>query len=312
MVSTRSTAFSMRYSSSIEPASVTVRLLRLKPVAIRWSRVAPGSRSPAICSITNWSNGMVAIERGDDPVAPGPHGAGEVVLKAVGVGVAGAVEPVHRHALAVMGRGEQAIDERLVGPGRRSARNASTSAGCRRQADQVERQPADQRGAVGRRRRARPSASSRASTKRSIGFAEHGDRARPAAQGRRTGSNAQCLLQCAPRRSTSRELDLPRASASCPTSAAASSRRGRGSSRGCTSSLSPLLPGTITGSPVPQRDLLEVEPQVGLARLGVRAVAGEAVLRKDRQDVAAEIDRGRLAAECGRSWYAPAICQSKR
>ena len=34
VVSTRSTAFSIRHSSSIEPASVTVRLLRLKPVAI--------------------------------------------------------------------------------------------------------------------------------------------------------------------------------------------------------------------------------------------------------------------------------------
>ncbi len=58
VVSTRSTAFSIRHSSSIEPASVTVRLLRLKPVAIRCARVGEGSRSPAICSITNRSNGM--------------------------------------------------------------------------------------------------------------------------------------------------------------------------------------------------------------------------------------------------------------
>ncbi len=65
------------------------------------------------------------------------------------------------------------------------------------------------------------------------------------------------------------------------------------------SSLSPLLPGTITGFGLPQRDLLEVEPQVGLARLGVRAVAGEAVLGEDRQDVAAEVDRLRLAGPHG-------------
>ena len=40
-----------------------------------------------------------------------------------------------------------------------------------------------------------------------------------------------------------------------------------------------------------QGAVLEVEPQVGLARLGIRPVAGEAVFREDRQDVAAEIDR---------------------
>ena len=45
----------------------------------------------------------------------------------------------------------------------------------------------------------------------------------------------------------------------------------------------------------PQRRLLDVEPQVGLSRLRVGPVAGEAVLREDRQDVAAEIDRSAVA-----------------
>ena len=43
----------------------------------------------------------------------------------------------------------------------------------------------------------------------------------------------------------------------------------------------------ILGSEGP---LLEVEPQVGLARVRIRPMAGEAVLRQDRQDVAPEID----------------------
>ena len=35
--------------------------LRLKAEAMRWSSVAPGSMSPASCSMVNWSNGMLAL-----------------------------------------------------------------------------------------------------------------------------------------------------------------------------------------------------------------------------------------------------------
>ena len=45
--------------------------------------------------------GQVAVERVDHPVAPAPHGAFAVALVAVGVGVAGRVEPTAGHALAV-------------------------------------------------------------------------------------------------------------------------------------------------------------------------------------------------------------------
>ena len=60
----------------------------------------------------------VVVEGADHPVAPGPHVAMAVDVIAVGVGVAGEVEPLHGHALAVVRRGEQAVDLLLVGVGR--------------------------------------------------------------------------------------------------------------------------------------------------------------------------------------------------
>jgi hypothetical protein len=44
------------------PPSPLPRWLRLKPVAMRCSSVALGSRSPAICSTVNWSKGMLALK----------------------------------------------------------------------------------------------------------------------------------------------------------------------------------------------------------------------------------------------------------
>ena len=69
--------------------------------------------------------GQVAVQGVDHPVAVEPDEARLVLLVAVGVGVAGGVEPVPSPALAVVRRGQQAIDDPLVGisaryrPGRR-------------------------------------------------------------------------------------------------------------------------------------------------------------------------------------------------
>jgi len=59
----------------------------------------------------------VAIEGVDDPVAIQPDVAMVVDVVAVGVGVAGQVEPFLRHPLAVAWRGKQAVDQALVGIG---------------------------------------------------------------------------------------------------------------------------------------------------------------------------------------------------
>ena len=59
--------------------------------------------------------GFVFVEGADDPVAPGPHGAGGVGLEAVAVGVAGVVEPALGHLFAEGRRLQEAVDEGLVG-----------------------------------------------------------------------------------------------------------------------------------------------------------------------------------------------------
>ena len=55
VVSTRSTTYSVRYSSSMMPDSSLAMWFRLNPVAIRCWMVARGNRSPANCSMVNWS-----------------------------------------------------------------------------------------------------------------------------------------------------------------------------------------------------------------------------------------------------------------
>ena len=72
---------------------------------------------------------QVRIHRVDHPIAI-PPGIGPriVFLIAVGVGIAGHVEPVPAPALAEVGRIEQPVDQPLVSVGDVSSTNASTSA----------------------------------------------------------------------------------------------------------------------------------------------------------------------------------------
>ena len=91
----------------------------------------------------------VGVEGVDDPIAIRPDRARPVLLVAVGVGVAGQVEPAPRPALAVMRRSQQSIDQRLVGSRRWVVDEGVDLFGRRRQADQVEVQPPGQRVAIG-------------------------------------------------------------------------------------------------------------------------------------------------------------------
>ena len=120
---------------------------------------------------------------------------------AVGVGVAGGVEPDEGHAFAEVRAGEQAVDELFVGVGRSSIGDEGFDFGGRgRQAGEVERQAADR--ACGDRLRATAAVSRRRAapaTKWSISFrgqAAFGDfRAARAFTG---GMNDQCLAYGAP------------------------------------------------------------------------------------------------------------------
>src|SRR5207245_1044764 len=81
--------------------------------------------------------GHVGVEGVDDPVAVGPDLARAVLLVAVGIGVAGEVEPTAGPALAVVGAGEEAVDELLVGVGGGVFGESVGFLGRRRKADQV-------------------------------------------------------------------------------------------------------------------------------------------------------------------------------
>ena len=92
---------------------------------------------------------LVLVEGSDDPVPPVPHVAATVDVKAVRVGVARQVEPLHGHALAIVGRIEQAVHLSLVGVRRGVAQEAVHVGRVGRQAGQVEGQSAEQRPLVG-------------------------------------------------------------------------------------------------------------------------------------------------------------------
>ena len=58
--------------------------------------------------------GQVLVEGADNPISPRRHVAVHVRLISVCVGVAGKIQPVAGHALAVMRRGQEPVDQLLV------------------------------------------------------------------------------------------------------------------------------------------------------------------------------------------------------
>ena len=155
------------------PPSLVVTLQRWKPVAMSWSSVAFGSRSPASCSMVNWSNGRLRLNAADHPVAVRPHLAVVVEVYAVRVAVAGDIEPVARAVFAVVGRREVAVDHTLVGVGLRVLQEGLDFRGRRRQAGGIERDPANQSALAFDGGGDSPFSSSFARMKRSIGLRAH-------------------------------------------------------------------------------------------------------------------------------------------
>ena len=138
VVFTRSTTDSTRNCSRSIPPSWLIGVLRWKPVATFC--VERGVRAEVAGELVDGElvERHVAVQGVDDPVAVLPDRARGVDAVAVRVGVAGQVEPGPRPALAVMGRGEQAIDQPLVGVGPVVGQEGVDLRRGRRQADQVE------------------------------------------------------------------------------------------------------------------------------------------------------------------------------
>ena len=81
---------------------------------------------------------LVGVERADHVVAEQPDVDVVVAVIALRVGEPDQVEPEDRHPLAVVGRGQQPVDQPLVGVGRVVADERVDLLGRGRQADQVE------------------------------------------------------------------------------------------------------------------------------------------------------------------------------
>ena len=98
--------------------------------------------------------GLVGIEGVDHPVAIAPcMGAELIALVAMAVGVVGDIEPVPGPALPVAGRGQEPIDEALEGVRGRVGLESGHLCGGRREADEIERRPTDERPPIGFRGR---------------------------------------------------------------------------------------------------------------------------------------------------------------
>ena len=210
------------------PPSALPRWLRLKPVAICCSSVGVGQQVAGELLDRELVERHVAVEGVDHPVAPPPHVALAVGLVAVGVGIAGRVEPAGRHPLAVARRSAAADRP----PARR--RPASRRPGRRRppRASAAGRSGRASRG--GSASCGRPRATARAPrlpaaparTRRSDCEANAALRHRGSG-GRLGGMNAQCFCHSAPSRSSGGSARSAPASASCPSRPAASARRRR-------------------------------------------------------------------------------------
>ena len=96
------------------PPSPLPRWLRLKPVAIFWSRVALRQHVARELFDGEAVERQIPVKGVDHPVAPPPHHAGRIGLIPVRVGVPRCTQPAGCEPFAQPRRGEQAIDDFLV------------------------------------------------------------------------------------------------------------------------------------------------------------------------------------------------------
>ena len=95
---------------------------------------------------------QVGVQGPNHPIPPNVLVIIAILLEAVAVGVAGGVEPGQRHALAVVGAGEEAGDDLVIGVRgvvREEVLHVARAGG---QAGQVQEEPAEERGPLGLRR----------------------------------------------------------------------------------------------------------------------------------------------------------------
>ena len=227
--------------------------------------------------------------------------------------VAGGVEPVAGAVLAPVGRGEEPVDEPLVGAFLRVVEEGGERARIGRQAGQVEGHAPGERAPVGfcggaEPRVLEPCQDEAVERVAAPGFVFDRGRRRPVDGGERPVLvPGGALLDPA-----GEDFDLfrgerlvrdlgrhPPERVGVRDALDQETRRGvAGNDRWIARPVA--APG---GRPRAERAVPGVEPQVGLARRLVGPVAGEAVVGEDRPDVALEVDRGRrLGGRGGQGW----------
>ena len=240
----------------------------------------------------------------NDPVAVAPHRPFGVGLIAARVGVAGRVEPVDGHALAVGGRPQHLVDGVLEGVGRVFVEERGHVGLQRRQARQVEARPAQQRRPVGLVRRSQPARLEPGEHEVVDGVARplcvgHRGHRRPLGRDERpVRLPLGTLVDPEPQ-----GLDLVRAQR-----VLVGARHDRGIQAQPVGhphqrvvGADPVDEQALVGvagdddrppelAAVRERPLCDVEPQAALSPLPVGPVAREAVLGQDRPDLAGEVD----------------------
>ncbi len=220
IVFVRSTTYSTRYSSSMAPFSVVRLPTRRNAVASVCSRrVQLGSRSPAICHVPNWLNGMLRLNARDHPVAIRPEQPVVVVVEeAVALGVPRddrpSTRPCARRRTARQADGRRPSRRRL---GVLSFTNASTSASVGGRPVKHQRHAVDERFLVGFRRELQPFALQPAHDEAiDVGECAAGEGDDRHATAFVAGMNDQCgLYSRALRDPAAKNVDRSRASAFC-------------------------------------------------------------------------------------------------
>ena len=242
----------------------------------------------------------VRVEGVHDPFAPEPHVAQRVIVVAAGVAVAGEVEPRHGQALAEMRALEQPVHDFLESCRRAVFHKLIHLRDGRRQPRQVERHAADETRLflLGRGRESfqfQPRVDEGVDGIRRAGDRRHGRLfhrlKRPVPRPRRAffhptfeQLDLRGLERLVVLRRRHHVVLVLRGDAADQLALFQRPRHHR----------------DLAGLPLAKRRVLHVEPQLGLALVRVRAVAGEAVLGKDRTDVAVEIELRRGEFRAGR------------
>ena len=248
--------------------------------------------------------GFVVVERLDHPVAPQMHLPEAIEVIAAGIGVARLIQPRQREPFAIMRRGEEALDQLPVGVRAFIRDEVVHGRHRRRQAGQVEREPANERVAVGFGIGLEPFLFQRTEDEAIHVIA------RPllVLHFRRSGTFRRDIR---PMLRPLRALHDPAAQQVHLRGGQLLARLGgrhvvvvfrRECDDGEQAALLRLAcdEGKPAGIKFLERVFLQVQAQAGLAFVLVRAVAGVAVLGKDGADVAPEIDRQR-SGRCSRT-----------